>query len=77
MKKASEAKPKPKAVKRAPKLKPDVATFGGPIVYRVHVTPAAAAVLQADHGFRVIAKQGDTVTMGADAHALAKYKGTK
>jgi hypothetical protein len=70
-KKAEAPKPKPE-----PKLRRDVATFGGPIVYRVEASKAEAARLQAA-GFRKIQTSGDRYVMGADAATYAAFKGAK
>jgi hypothetical protein len=70
-KKAEAPKAKPE-----PKLRRDVATFGGPIVYRVEASKAEAARLQAA-GFRKIQASGDRYVMGADAATYAAFKGAK
>lgn len=62
--------------KAAPKLGKDVATFCGPIVYRVEVGAAEAAKLQAV-GFRRMQSSGDRYVMGASSAVLAVHKGAK
>jgi hypothetical protein len=72
----SEPEAKPRAPKPRPKLGRDVATFAGPIVYRVSVDEAEAVTLQAA-GFRKIQAGGGAFVMGADSLTLAKYRGGK
>ena len=75
-KQSEEAPAKQVKAKPAPKLGPDKATFGGPIVLRKMAGKAKAAELQAQ-GWRKLMVSGDQYVMGADAHTAAKHRAGK
>jgi len=73
----TERRAKVRKIKAVPRLRPDVATHGGPTVYTVKVGKAEAARLQSQFGFRPHARSGGLVTMAATSEALALYRAAR